>query len=94
MAKAAKKPTTVRPRMPRKADERALNSSMRELKDPQAVASRDESPEVLVEPTDEEVARRAYEIYVSRGQEPGRHVEDWLQARRELETLRTRASLA
>jgi Protein of unknown function (DUF2934) len=42
------------------------------------------------EPTDDEVAQRAYEIYVSRGQEPGRHVEDWLQARRELEALRGR----
>jgi Protein of unknown function (DUF2934) len=40
--------------------------------------------------SDDEVARRAYEIYVSRGQEPGRHVEDWLQARRELQALRGR----
>jgi Protein of unknown function (DUF2934) len=46
------------------------------------------------EPTDDEVARRAYEIYVSRGQEPGRHVEDWLQARRELNALRGRGPTA
>jgi Protein of unknown function (DUF2934) len=45
---------------------------------------------VDTELSDDEVARRAYEIYVSRGQEPGRHVEDWLQARRELEALRGR----
>ncbi len=32
----------------------------------------------------EEVARRAYELYLARGGEPGREQEDWLQAEREL----------
>ena len=35
-------------------------------------------------PSPEEVARRAYEIYLARGGEPGRKQEDWLQAEREL----------
>lgn len=34
---------------------------------------------------DEEIRRRAYEIYLERGQQPGREVDDWLQAQRELE---------
>jgi hypothetical protein len=31
-----------------------------------------------------EIRRRAYEIYLERGEEPGRDLEDWLQAEREL----------
>jgi len=34
--------------------------------------------------THEQIARRAYEIYLTRGGEPGREQEDWLQAEREL----------
>jgi hypothetical protein len=28
---------------------------------------------------------RAYEIYLERGEQPGRELDDWLQAERELE---------
>jgi hypothetical protein len=35
-------------------------------------------------PTREEIARRAYEIYVARGRVAGREAEDWYQAEREL----------
>ena len=31
-----------------------------------------------------EIRSRAYEIYLARGAEPGRELEDWLQAEREL----------
>jgi len=31
-----------------------------------------------------EIRRRAYEIHLERGEEPGRDLEDWLQAEREL----------
>jgi hypothetical protein len=34
---------------------------------------------------DEEVRRRAYEIYLERGEQPGHDLDDWLQAERELE---------
>lgn len=34
---------------------------------------------------DEETRHRAYEIYLERGQQPGRELDDWLQAQRELE---------
>jgi choline dehydrogenase-like flavoprotein len=32
-------------------------------------------------PTDAEIARRAFELYCERGRQNGRDVEDWLQAR-------------
>ena len=33
---------------------------------------------------DEEIRLRAYEIYLERGEQPGRDLDDWLQAEREL----------
>ena len=38
----------------------------------------------LAAPTQEEIARRAYEIYLERGQAPGHELENWLQAEKEL----------
>ena len=35
-------------------------------------------------PTCQQIAQRAYEIYVSRGRIEGRELEDWVQAEREL----------
>jgi hypothetical protein len=34
---------------------------------------------------DEEIRRRAYEIYLERGEQQGGELDDWLQAERELE---------
>jgi hypothetical protein len=34
---------------------------------------------------DEDIRRRAYEIYLERGEQSGQELEDWLQAERELE---------
>jgi hypothetical protein len=34
---------------------------------------------------DEEIRRRAYEIYLERGENSGNELEDWLQAERELQ---------
>jgi hypothetical protein len=39
-------------------------------------------------PSSQEIERRAYEIYLSRGGGPGADVDDWLQAERELTTAR------
>ena len=36
------------------------------------------------EPTQEEIALRAYHIFLERGSTPGNEVEDWLQAEQEL----------
>ena len=35
-------------------------------------------------PTTEEIAQRAYEIFLARGGEPGYDLDDWLQAESEL----------
>jgi hypothetical protein len=36
------------------------------------------------QPTHEQISRRAYEIFVTRGGSHGRHEEDWRQAEQEL----------
>ena len=42
---------------------------------------RSEAPRV---PSHDEIAMRAHEIYLSRGASPGRDLDDWLEAEREL----------
>lgn len=39
---------------------------------------------VIRKATDEEIARRAYEIYVMKGRPPGQCMQNWLQAEKEL----------
>ncbi len=39
----------------------------------------------------EEIRRRAYEIYLGRGKDPGHEIEDWRQAERELTADRSKA---
>jgi hypothetical protein len=55
----------------------------------EASSTQAESGEVSVEnpARDEEIRLRAYEIYLERGEQPGRDLEDWLQAERELGVL-------
>jgi hypothetical protein len=36
------------------------------------------------QPSSEEIALRAYQIYLERGAAPGNELEDWIQAEREL----------
>jgi len=38
---------------------------------------------------EEQIARRAYELYLERGGQPGRELEDWLQAEREVAVRRS-----
>ena len=38
-------------------------------------------------PSEEEVRRRAYEIYLERGDLPGDEIDDWLRAERELQKV-------
>jgi len=47
--------------------------------------------EVIVAPTNDEIAERAYFIYEARGADHGRDIDDWLQA--EAELLNERAVL-
>ena len=53
----------------------------------QATSTQAETGEVPVgrSARDEEIRHRAYEIYLERGEQPGRDLDDWLQAERELE---------
>jgi len=41
----------------------------------------------IIRPSDEQIARRAYELYLNRGQTSGHELEDWLQAERELSKI-------
>ena len=51
----------------------------------EAEATQSETGEVPVgnSARDEEIRRRAYEVYLERGEQPGRELDDWLQAERE-----------
>jgi hypothetical protein len=53
------------------------------------------------EPLKEDVSQRAYQLYVQRGCEPGKDVEDWVRAEEELNSdlvvvgpVKTKAALA
>jgi cytoskeletal protein RodZ len=54
---------------------------------PQATSTQPETGEVSVgnSARTEEIRRRAYEIYLERGKQSGRDVDDWLQAEQEFE---------
>jgi hypothetical protein len=45
-------------------------------------------------PADEEIAQRAYELYLARGGTHGQDLADWLEARRQLEDPGDRDTLA
>lgn len=49
--------------------------------DPEAEEARESTS---IQPTDEEIAVRAYHIYLERGEAEGDPINDWLQAEREL----------
>ena len=55
----------------------------------ESAATQADTGEVSVEDSarDEEIRRRSYEIYLERGEQPGRELDDWLQAEREVEGL-------
>jgi Protein of unknown function (DUF2934) len=38
-------------------------------------------------PTHDQIKRRAFEIYLERGANPGNELDDWLRAERELERI-------
>jgi Protein of unknown function (DUF2934) len=35
-------------------------------------------------PSQEDIARRAYDLYVERGSKPGKDIDDWVRAEKEL----------
>ena len=54
--------------------------------EPQATSTQAETGEASAGnwARDEEIRRRAYEIYLERGEQPGHDMDDWLQVEREL----------
>lgn len=60
-----------------------------EPRQPGVVEQRDRLPRAT---TDQEIRRRAYEIYLERGAQPGHELEDWLQAERELTAIQSNSS--
>ena len=50
------------------------------------VEQRDGLPQTASE---QDIRRRAYEIYLERGAQPGHELEDWLQAERELTAIQS-----
>ena len=69
---------------------KAKDSHSREAEQPGAEAQAQDR--LLDSRREEEIRRRAYEIYLTRGGEPGHDLEDWLQAERELTTDQSRAT--
>lgn len=60
--------------------------------DPPATTAADRSSrmptDAVTNVTDEQIARRAYDLYLARDRQHGHDVEDWLQAERELRPQR------
>ena len=50
------------------------------------VEQRDHLPQAANE---QHIRRRAYEIYLERGAQPGHELEDWLRAERELKAIQS-----
>ena len=59
--------------------------SIKPVRQPVSISSIQKTPRI---PATEEIATRAYEIYLARGGSHGADVEDWLQAERELTAAR------
>jgi hypothetical protein len=60
----------------------------RESAESQAASERLEAEDLQVNSNrDEKIRRRAYQIYVERGENPGRELDDWLQAEREVDGI-------
>jgi hypothetical protein len=49
------------------------------------------SEENAIEPTEDQIRERAYEIYVAGGREDGHDLSDWLTAERRLKELSVQA---
>ena len=50
--------------------------------------SQGSSTEIAAFPARDAVALRAYALFLQRGREPGRDVDDWLRAEHEIEEMR------
>lgn len=62
----------------------AATTERRTLPTPPEAKANESATEPASEPTQEEIRRRAYEIFEARGSTPGNDVADWLRAESEL----------
>lgn len=79
MAKAKATPAEK----PAKAEPKKTATAKAAEKKPAAAAKK---PAVKKTVTNEQIAARAYEIFLSRGGQPGDETSDWLQAEKELKS--------
>jgi DUF2934 family protein len=49
---------------------------------------------IAAQPCENDIRCRAYEIYIARGEHPGRDLDDWLQAERELGAFEAKSAAA
>jgi hypothetical protein len=75
---------------PRALDSSEVNvmaKAPRRRADPPVTTAADSAPKARVDATaitEHDIPRRAYDLYLARGREPGHQLDDWLQAEREL----------
>ncbi|HEY7543492.1 MAG TPA: DUF2934 domain-containing protein [Blastocatellia bacterium] len=70
--------------MPKTAKTKNQASSVEQDSPVEQMAAPADAPQTGTIPTEEEIACRAYEIFLRRGGDHGNDIEDWLQAEREL----------
>jgi hypothetical protein len=56
---------------------------------PRLVRKTTEGPSILAAPSSQDIASRAYEIFVQEGCQHGNHLDHWLRAERELTEIVT-----
>jgi hypothetical protein len=64
----------------------AARAGVGDVSPAEASAGETRSVSMGSEPSEEDIRQRAYQRYLARGGEDGRHFEDWLEAERELKT--------
>jgi DUF2934 family protein len=52
--------------------------------------AREMKPPIEMLPLEERIRRRAYELYLRRGNQPGSEIDDWLQAKEEVQSALAR----
>jgi hypothetical protein len=79
--------------MARKTTENGVRRSRKATfaQPPQTPAALEASRNVVSASVEDEIRRRAYEIYLERGSTPGNESEDWLVAEREVRARAMRA---
>jgi len=62
-------------------------------KEPSTLTPKSDEPTVLI-PIEQQIQKRAYELYEQRGKTDGHDLDDWLQAEREVKGTQRKAAAA